>query len=155
MYWLASLLKVFLIISLFFFLIPVRAEYYLVYSSDCCCNTERYVKKTYKKTCYKKSSVKKVKYKKPRHYVAHKPRSSYHISVYYVWNGFPNNCPSPCEARYRCCGGYQKSSGSIVQFSGAPAAWPRDDFSEGDNNWNYYQDRATADDVYPDMNIDN
>lgn len=141
----------FLIVSFLFLVSPVKAEYYLVYSSDCCCETIRDVPK--KQYCSNCKPVAKKKYHHKR-YAYHKPKSSYHISVYYVWNGFPNPCPSPCEVRY-CCGSYQRSSGSIVKFSGAPAAWPQENFSEGTNDWNYYQDRATADDVYPDMNVDN
>lgn len=154
---LASLLKISMPIVIGMMIANVHAEYYMVYSSSepspcvSCCNHPHYQHRYHK-----------IRHHKYYHRPVYHRRSSYSIRVYYYNACYPYDCRSgcgacrpvchscnPCHRVSRCCNG----TNDFVTFSGDPA-WGRDPCFYGDES-PYYQDQRTADDVYPDMNIDN
>jgi hypothetical protein len=153
----------------FFVMTGVRADYYLV---DSCPSLVQCQYRVYSHTARRyhpyhvyhpllssqkqKHSVGCIVSPHKRHVVhqtvSHKERSHYSISVYY-YRTAPcqiTSCGCGVPVRHRC----DCPPSDFVTFSGEPASW-NDTFMEGTENSEYYQDQRTADDVYPDMNVDN
>ena len=157
---------------MFLFLIAVsccaHAEYYVVYGApvtvvECISCGPRVVSAPYRP--YHRA---RVYHHHVRHYHRYRqvwvaprePRSSYQIDVYYVWQPIP---PSPCCGCARpvpMCKSCDQWSPCPVPQSGYDMnsynePWGETVVHDDDEGYGHDWDRATTDDVYPELNIDN
>ena len=146
-------MKLLVCLTVVFAMSAAHAEYYMVYSSPpplaCpgCVGPNFFapppvVKKHYAK---KKNPCAKKHYAKKTHY---KKRSTYSISVYYVYQGAPGcSCVAPCD----CCGQWTAVRQQIQTNDGV---YRRARVVEP--NYSYNPDMSTGDDnasTYPGMQI--